>query len=257
MYRILVFSVSVLISTIGVAQGDSVTMKPAAQAPSVEQKMMKMQAQLDDWAGLSRYRADNAALGSSAPGEARVVFLGDSITDAWGRLPDTGSFFPGKPYLNRGISGQTTPQMLVRFEQDVVRLRPVAVVILAGTNDLAGNTGPETPEMIQDNLRAMTTIAKANGIRVVLASILPAFDYPWRPGRAPAGKIKDLNAWLQQFAKEQNVTYLDYYSSLVDERGGMRGGTSKDGVHPNSIGYGVMAPLAARAIEAALTSAQP
>ncbi len=237
------------------AQAGGAGAELVVQGLSADQKVSKMQAQLADWAGLNRYSAANAALAPPAAGKARIVFFGDSITDAWGRLPDTGSFFPGKPYVNRGISGQTTPQMLLRFEQDVVHLHPVAVVILAGTNDIAGNTGPETPEMIEDNLRAMTALAKADGIRVVLASILPAFDYPWRPGLTPAGKIRDLNAWMQHFAREQNVTYLDYYSALVDTRGGMRAGTSKDGVHPNSAGYEVMAPLAEKAIETALLSA--
>ena len=131
-----------------------------------------------DWANLARYRSANAALTTAAPGDKRVVFMGDSITDGWGRSQGTGEFFPGKPYVNRGISGQTTPQMLVRFEQDVVHLHPAAVVILAGTNDIAGNTGPSTPEMIEDNLAAMSAIAKANGIAVVMASITPAFSLP-------------------------------------------------------------------------------
>ena len=133
----------------------------------------------------------NSALGPVGQGEQRVVFYGDSITDGWGRRPDTGEFFPGKPYVNRGISGQTTPQMVVRFRQDVINLRPAAVVILAGTNDVAGNTGPMTPEMTEDNFRSMIDLAKANQIRVIIASITPAADYPWKKGLAPAGKIKD------------------------------------------------------------------
>ena len=211
-----------------------------------------MQRQLADWAGLGRYREENAVLAAPGPRERRVVFYGDSITDAWGRQKGTGEFFPGKGYVNRGISGQTTPQMLVRFEQDVVRLRPAAVVILAGTNDVAGNTGPETPEMIEDNFRAMTAIAKRNGIRVVLASITPAFAYPWRPGVEPVGEIRALNAWMQDFCGTEGLVYLDYYTALVDARGGMREGTSFDGVHPNTAGYAVMEPLAERAIAEAL-----
>ena len=256
-HRVSVFLGLLLAGPFALAQGGAVSAKPVTPPPSIEQKMAHMQAQLDDWAGLDRYRAEDAALPPPAAGEERVVFLGDSITDAWGRLPDSGTFFPGKPYLNRGISGQTTPQMLVRFEQDVVRLHPAVMVLLAGTNDIAGNTGPETPDMIEDNFRAMTAIAKANRVRVVLASILPAAAYPWKPALTPAGSIRDVNAWLQRFAREQNVIYLDYYSALADERGGMRAGTSKDGVHPNSVGYGIMAPLASKAISSALDSGRP
>src|ERR1700719_1151707 len=150
-----------------------------------------------DWPDLGRYRAENEALAPPAPNVQRVVFFGDSITDAWGRSETTGVFFPGKPYVNRGISGQTTPQMLVRFQQDVVHLHPAAVVILAGTNDIAGNTGPETPEMIEDNFVSMAAIAKQSGIRLVIASILPAFAYPWKPGIQPADQIRALNACLK------------------------------------------------------------
>ena len=214
-----------------------------------------MQTKLEDWPQLGRYRAENEALGPPPAGKRRVVFYGDSITDAWGRERNAGIFFPGKPYVNRGTSGQTTPQMVLRFEQDVVKLRPAAVVILAGTNDVAGNTGPETPEMIEDNFRAMVAIAKANGIRVVLASITPAYAYPWKPGVQPAEEIRQLNGWLREFAAKQGCVYLDYYTALADERGGMRAGTAKDGVHPNAAGYAVMGPLAEAAIAKAL--AQP
>lgn len=220
----------------------------ATAQPTVEKQLSDARARLADWAGLGRYGAENAALAAPAAGVKRVVFYGDSITEAWGRRPDTGTFFPGRPYVNRGVSGQTTPQMLVRFEQDVVRLRPAAVVILAGTNDVAGNTGPETPEMIEDNFRAMTAVAKANGIGVVLASILPASAYPWRPGVQPAEEIRQLNEWMKQFAADQGAVYLDYYTALADGRGGMREGMSKDGVHPNAAGYAVMGPLAERAV---------
>jgi lysophospholipase L1-like esterase len=212
-----------------------------------------MRRQLLDWAQLGRYAAENAALGAPAAGERRVVFYGDSITDGWGRRPGTGEFFPGKKYVNRGISGQTTPQMLVRFEQDVVRLRPAAVVILAGTNDVAGNTGPETDEAIEDNFRAMAAVAKANGIRVVLSSITPVAAYPWKPSVTDSvARIKALNAWMKEFCAKEGCVYLDYYSALVDGRGGMREGTSFDGVHPNAAGYAVMGPLAERAVGEAL-----
>jgi acyl-CoA thioesterase I len=199
----------------------------------------------NDWAYLSRYREENARLGLPAAGERRVVFMGDSITEGWG---GPGSFFPGKPYINRGISGQTTPQMLVRFRPDVIALKPRVVVILAGTNDIAGNTGPTTLEMTRDNLMSMVDLARANGIRVVLASVLPAYDFPWQPGARPAGKIAALNAWLKEYAAQKRIVYLDYYSAMVDDRQGLKAELSPDGVHPNAAGYAVMAPLAEKAI---------
>jgi lysophospholipase L1-like esterase len=203
-----------------------------------------------DWAQLGRYGTANAALPEAAPGVRRVVFYGDSITDAWGR--SVGEFFPGKPYLNRGISGQTTPQMLVRFEQDVVRLHPAAVVVLAGTNDIAGNTGPSTPAMIEDNFRAITAIARQNGIQVVLASITPAYRYPWKPEIEPVATIRELNAWLREFCTDQHMVYLDYYTAMADEKGAMKPGLAVDGVHPTAAGYAIMAPLAEAAIAQAL-----
>ena len=205
-----------------------------------------------DWPDLARYRADNEALPPAAPDVERVVFFGDSITDAWGRSPTTGMFFPGKPYVNRGISGQTTPQMLVRFQQDVVHLHPAAVVILAGTNDIAGNTGPSTQQMIEDNYTSMAEIAKQNGIKVVFASILPAFAYPWKPEIQPVERIRELNKWLQDFCSRNGYVYLDYYSSMADAKGAMLPGLSSDGVHPTAKGYEVMAPLAEHAIAQAL-----
>jgi lysophospholipase L1-like esterase len=227
------------------------TAAPAAPALSAKE-IAAMETKLADWPGLGRYRAENAALAPAGAEEQRVVFYGDSITDAWGRRPDTGEFFPGKPYVNRGISGQTTPQMVVRFRQDVINLRPAVVVILAGTNDVAGNTGPMTPEMTEDNFRSMVDLAKANGIRVILASITPAADYPWKKGLAPPGKIKALNNWLQGYCVNHSVTYLDYYTAMADEDGGMKPGISFDGVHPNAKGYAIMAPLAQAAIDKTL-----
>ncbi len=252
--KVLLVSGAWIITAVGsVAAQTAQTASPAKPPQAGSAEVEQMRSRLADWAQLGRYRAENAALPPhAAAGERRVVFYGDSITDAWGRRPQTGDFFPGKPYVNRGISGQTTPQMLVRFEQDVVRLRPAAVVILAGTNDVAGNTGPETPEMIEDNFRAMTAIAKANRIAVVLSSITPASAYPWKPGVQPAGAIRDLNAWLKDFCAKEHLVYLDYYTSLTDARGGMREGTSFDGVHPTAAGYSVMGPLAERAIAEAL-----
>ena len=225
----------------------------ATPAPVVTtEQIAAMEAKLADWPQLGRYRAENAALAPAAPGEERVVFYGDSITDGWGRRAGTGDFFPGKPYVNRGISGQTTPQMVVRFRQDVIDLHPAAVVILAGTNDVAGNTGPMTPEMTEENFESMIDLAKANGIRVIVASITPAADYPWRKGLAPAPKIRALNNWLQGYCVTHSVTYLDYYSALVGDDGGMKPGTSFDGVHPNAAGYAIMGPLAQAAIDKTL-----
>ena len=211
-----------------------------------------MQQQLQDWPNLQRYRADNAALPAPAPGAPRVVFYGDSITDAWGRLDNTGPFFPGKGYINRGISGQTTPQMVVRFAQDAVGLHPAVVVILAGTNDVAGNTGPSTPEMIEDNYTAMAKLAQANGIKVVLASITPAFRYAWKPAIEPVEEIRALNAWMRDYCATGACTYLDYYKAMADPAGAMLPGYAKDGVHPTAKGYSVMAPLAEQAIAQAL-----
>jgi lysophospholipase L1-like esterase len=225
---------------------------PVAVEHSTPDQIAAMEKKLDDWPQLGRYRAENTALAPAGADDQRVVFYGDSITDGWGRRPNTGEFFPGKPYVNRGISGQTTPQMVVRFRQDVINLHPAAVVILAGTNDVAGNTGPMTPEMTEDNFRSMVDLAKANGIRVILASITPAADYPWRKGLAPAPKIKALNDWLKGYCVMHSVTYLDYYSALVDENGGMKEGTSFDGVHPNAKGYAIMGPLAQAAIDKTL-----
>ncbi len=204
----------------------------------------------DDWASLARYREANGRLGSPRPGEQRVVFYGNSITDVWAQYFDT--MFPGKPYVGRGISGQTTPQMLVRFRQDVIALEPSAVVILAGTNDIAGNTGPSTQAMIEDNVISMVELARANGIRVVLSSVLPAFEYPWRPGLEPAPKIVALNSWMRHYASTHDVVYLDYHPVMADGRQGLRAEFSEDGVHPNQAGYRVMAPLVERAIAEAL-----
>lgn len=205
----------------------------------------------EDWADLGRYRSANEALPAPAAGEKRVVFMGDSITDFWGRVPGS-TFFPGKPYVNRGISGQTTPQMLVRFWPDVVALRPSVVVILAGINDIAGNTGPMTLEDTENNLRSMVDIARQNGIRVVLSSLTPASAFPWRPSMQPAEKVRLLNAWIKDYAQRNGLVYLDYYSAMVNGDGGMRSNLTKDGVHPNADGYNIMAPLAERAIADAL-----
>jgi lysophospholipase L1-like esterase len=203
-----------------------------------------------DWADLARYRDENTKLGLPKSGEERVVFMGNSITEGWGNLsPD---FFKGKPYVNRGISGQTTPQMLIRFRPDVINLRPAVVVILAGTNDIAGNTGPSTLEMIADNIYSMAELAKANGIKVVISSVIPAFDYPWKPGLEPAEKIAALNEMLKSYAKKNGIIYLDCFSVMADNRKGLKAELTYDGVHPNEAGYKVMGPLAEKAIAEAL-----
>src|SRR5271163_641277 len=248
----MLFAVSPLLAqtTATPAQAPAVASRaPSAQTP---EQIAAMQAKLNDWPQLDRYRADNAALPAPAAGEQRVVFYGDSITDGWGRRPGTGTFFPGKPYVNRGISGQTTPQMVVRFEQDVVQLHPAVVVILAGTNDVAGNTGPSTPEMTEDNFAAMAAIARENGIKVVLSSITPAYQYPWKRSVQPVAAIRAINQWSKSYCAREHFVYLDYYAALVDDKGAMRPGLSFDGVHPNAAGYAIMGPLAETAIAQAL-----
>jgi lysophospholipase L1-like esterase len=203
-----------------------------------------------DWANLERYRAANDSIGAPKAGERRVVFMGNSITESW--APLFAEQFPGKPYVGRGISGQTTPQMLVRFRQDVVALKPAVVVILGGTNDIAGNSGIATVSMIADNLRSMAEIARANRIRVVLASVLPVFDYPWKRGLAPADTILRLNRWMRAYADSVGATYLDFHTAMADERQGLKPELTRDGVHPNVAGYQLMAPLAEAAIRRAL-----
>ena len=206
----------------------------------------------DDFANLARYRDANAALTAPAAGENRVVFFGDSITDFW-KLDE---FFPGRPYINRGISGQTTPQMLIRFRRDVVDLQPKAVIILAGTNDIAGNTGPERIEDIEANYASMVEIAHANHIAVVFSSVLPVHNYAPQSEemfeRRPPAKILALNAWIKDYCAMKGCIYLDYFSAMVDDKGLLKRDLAEDGLHPNPAGYKVMAPLAEAEIEKAL-----
>lgn len=224
---------------------------PQPPAEEIAKRQLAQEERLhNDWPNLQRYRDANAKLSLPVKNENRVVFLGNSITEGW--QPHFSTMFPGKPYIGRGIGGQTTPQMLVRFRQDVIDLKPKVVVILAGTNDIAGNTGPSTLEMIEDNLASMAELAKANGIRVVLSSVLPVYDYPWKPGLEPAPKIMALNKWMKDYARTHGAVYLDYHSAMADSRGGMRRELANDGVHPNEAGYRIMAPLAEQAIEKAL-----
>jgi len=233
--------------------------------------------QLQDWNQLGRYYAANRDLKTQPVDPKRVVFMGDSITDGW-RLEE---YFPGKPYVNRGISGQVTAQMLVRMYPDVIDLKPAAMVVLAGTNDVARNNGPATAEMIQENVMAMTELAQRHGIKVFLCSILPVSDYPYlaqqagrgaQPAVAPGGRgggrgpmvrprmtvgrppedILKLNTWLKSYAAQGNAIYVDYFSALVDEKGWMKDGLANDGLHPNADGYKIMAPIVSAAIEGAL-----
>jgi lysophospholipase L1-like esterase len=227
-----------------------------AQPPDAAQRMQHLEKQvaaqrklLIDWAGLTRYGSDDAEVRPARPGENRVVFLGDDITEHWS---SDASFFPSKPYLNRGISGQTSPQMLVRFRQDVIALNPKVVVIQAGTNDLASLAGPMTQGTMADNFMSMVELGKAHGIRVVLASLTPVCDcYTKQTGLRPQGKIIGLNGWIKDYAAETGSVYLDYYSALADGRSFKKQWTA-DGLLPNAAGYAIMAPLAEKAIAKAL-----
>jgi lysophospholipase L1-like esterase len=208
---------------------------------------------LQDWADLSHYKLDNAALDPTIPGEKRVVFFGSSTTENWGRRYDS-VFFPGRPYINRGISGETTPQMLLRFQQDVVDLRPAAVVFLGGTNDVAGNTGPMTLEMTEDNIRAMAAIAEANDIKMILASQLPVKELFWNKCVHPEPELLALNEWERKFAAARRLGYVDYYSVLAGPDGSFQAGLSLDGVHPDEKAYEVMASVVQHVIDDVLAT---
>lgn len=233
--------------------------QPAPDCPQLARALtavVRNDARLKDWAELGRYRDANRQVPSPSSADARVVFMGDSITDIW-QQPRFG-FFPGKPYVDRGISGQTTPQMLVRFRADVIDLKPKAVVILAGTNDIAGNTGPMTNEEIEANLESMAELAGAHRIKVVFASILPVSEHHVQSSGAPQTtlrpmeRIKALNEWLKTYAAAHGHVYLDYYSAMLDDKGLLRAELSEDDLHPNAKGYAIMAPLAQAAIDKAL-----
>ena len=233
-----------LIAALAFAQESTDPIKLQADLARAQKTML-------DWPNLTRYSADNAKLAPAASGEKRVVFMGDSITDAWGRRG--GKFWPDLPYVNRGISGQTTPQMLLRFRPDVIELGAKVVVILAGTNDLAGNTGPMTLEQIEGNLESMAQLAKANGIQVVMSSVMPVCDYhrPQTARRQPE-KIIALNQWIEAYCKKNNLVYIDYYSAMIDDAKMLKKEITEDGLHPNSAGYAIMELLAEKAIAAAL-----
>ena len=248
---------SVLCSFVLVLVATTVKAQTVPSDPCAELKTRAERAEtrLKDWPALGRYNEDNQKVGVATKGEQRVVFMGDSITDGWDS-PNIGGFFPSKPYVNRGISGQTTPQMLIRFRADVIALKPKVVVILAGTNDLAGNTGPTTLAAIEGNLTSMAELARVNGIKVVLASLLPVSDYELRDGkpivqtvRRPPDQIRALNSWMKEYASKNHLIYLDYFSAMVDDKGFLKDELSNDGLHPNAAGYAVMNPLAEAAIQ--------
>lgn len=263
MIRSTVMVLALLIcADIGLAQSPQSSPSPdeeSAECTQAKATVARLETRLRDWPALGRYRDDNGKITGLAKNEKRVVFMGDSITDSWDE-PRFGGFFSGKPYVNRGISGQTTPQMLVRFRPDVIALKPDVVVILAGTNDIAGNTGPMTLEAIEGNIASMAELANVHRIRVVLASVMPVSDYETTPDghprnqtmRRPPEKIKALNEWIKNYAAANKLTYLDYYSAMVDDKGFLKDELSNDGLHPNDKGYQVMAPLAEQAIERAL-----
>ncbi|MBK7095689.1 MAG: SGNH/GDSL hydrolase family protein [Saprospiraceae bacterium] len=199
-----------------------------------------------DWAELSRYRSENEKI-KNAVSYDRIVFMGNSITEGWTLYSPF--FKENHNYINRGISGQTSPQMLLRFRSDVIDLHPEAVVILSGINDIAGNTGPSTLQMIMDNIISMAELAKANNIDVILCSVLPAYDFPWNPGLEPAMKIVALNKMIKKYAIENQLTFVDYFSAMVDDKNGLKAEYSEDGVHPNTKGYSIMEPLVNKAIK--------
>ena len=248
---------SVLVLIVLALAGPAAAQTPVApmDCPEVTramQDLMRNDARLRDWPQLERYRMANADLLRTGP-KVEVVFLGDSITDSWSN-ERFGGFFPGKGYVNRGISGQTTPQMLVRMKPDVLAFSPKVIVLLAGTNDIAGNTGPQTDEDIQRNITAIAELATANGARMVLASVLPVSAYHVSPGappqtvRRPPARINTLNTWLKAYAAAHKHVYLDYFSAVADEKGLLRPELSEDDLHPNERGYAIMAPLADAAI---------
>jgi len=226
---------------------------PSSGAPGLDEyRASRIAIYTDDFGQLARYREANAALAAAPPGENRVVFIGDSITDYW-KLAD---YFPGKPYINRGIDGQSTPEMLVRFRQDVIDLHPKVLIVLAGTNDVAGVTGRTRNEDIEANYASMADLARAHGIRVVFASVLPVHNYTHDAEESfalrPRERILALNRWLKDYCAKNGFVYLDYFSSVVDERGMLKRALSDDGLHPTDAGYKIMAPLAEKAIQKAL-----
>lgn len=228
--------------------------QPQAQS-AVPPQLRQAATLINDFGNTKRYAGENATVKPPAGGEQRVVFMGDSITDNMHNTQRFGPFFPGKPYLNRGIGGQTTAQMLLRFYPDVIALQPKAVVIFGGTNDIAGNLGPVSMESIEDNLAGMADMARANGIKVVMASVMPVCDLPGKPAMTPGRppeSILTLNRWIKDYAASHGAVYLDYFSVTVDDKGFLRAEMTEDGLHPTAKGYEVMNPLAEKAIAQAL-----
>lgn len=238
-------------------QGASMTQPTTGEISEIQRKSLQDLA--NDIPQLQKYREANRALGAPERSKPRIVFFGDSLTEGWGMTQRNGShFFPDKPnYINRGISGQTTLQMLVRFRQDVLDLHPAVVLILAGTNDLAGNMGPSSLQMITDNLQSMVELSLANHIQPVICSVLPAKAFRWRPDIQPAESIRTLNQWLKSYATSKKLVYVDYYSVLATPDGAMQDGMAWDGVHPLDAGYQRMKPLAEDAIAKALLQPSP
>jgi lysophospholipase L1-like esterase len=259
--RRIICCVPLLLGSFALAQQPAPTPAPVQVTPDQalrQYRESKAATLRDDFGELGRYRDANAALQPPAPGESRVVFFGDSITDIW----HLGEYFPGKPYINRGIGGQTTPQMLIRFRQDAIDLHPKVVVILAGTNDIAGNTGPMRLEDIEANYASLAEIARANHILVIFSSVLPVHNYTPRSlnmyaQRSPE-KILDLNRWLKDYVSTHpGCIYLDYFGAMVDDKGLLKRDLAEDGLHPNAAGYKIMAPLAESAIAQALAASNP
>nr|WP_314867268.1 SGNH/GDSL hydrolase family protein [uncultured Flavobacterium sp.] len=208
---------------------------------------MSEKSTAQDWANLAKYETENTLLTPKKSGEKRIVLMGDSITEFWLQIHP--EFFKDKPYIDRGISGQTTSQMLIRFRPDVINLQPDVVVILAGVNDVAGNTGPTTPEKILENIKSMVELAKANAIKVILCAVLPANDFYWRPNDKAAETIIHLNQLIHSYAKQHNIPYVYYHTAMADAKNGLPKEFSNDGVHPNLKGYQTMEPLLEKAIQ--------
>jgi lysophospholipase L1-like esterase len=254
MRTLLVARVSIALASLFAAATAQGQLVPEVQLPKanccLQGAAQQLADQLQDWNQLGRYHQDDERLKSQSAQAGRVVFMGDSITDGW----TLAGFFPGKPYVNRGIGGQTTPQMLVRMFPDVIDLHPAAVIILAGTNDIGGNTGPETSTMVEQNLQAMTELAQKHDIKVILCSVLPVSDYTQhkQTAKRPPADILKINAWIKQYVGEAQAGFADYYGALVDAQEMLKDGYSNDGLHPNAKGYALLAPVAEAAIEKAL-----